>query len=145
MKRHRHLKGGFPTGVSSQTLTTHPEARRPNLVEMCPLAVCALLLIVTGLPMFAADVNSTWNGGAANWSDAANWTPNTFYPKNGNGGFTFNASVVSGTASLTENIQIHGLSFSGGTLLGDFDLFLNQPLSWTGGTLGGVGLSLIHI
>jgi hypothetical protein len=92
----------------------------------------ALLLPVAAR---AADVNSVWGGGTGNWSEAANWTPNTAYPNNG--GLTYNARVAAGTVTLTEPIVIQQYTNSGGTLTGDFPLTINELFTWSGGTISG--------
>src|SRR5262245_2384872 len=79
---------------------------------------------------FSADVNSAWNGGSGNWSEGTNWTPSSNYPNNGNGGFTYNARVGAGTATLTEPIVLEQYTNSGGTLSGDFPLTVTGLFTW---------------
>src|SRR5688500_5094555 len=57
----------------------------------------------------AADVTSTWGGGTGNWGSAANWNNSpavSQFPNNGNGGFTYDAVISSGTVTLNQNIAI---------------------------------------
>jgi hypothetical protein len=91
----------------------------------------------------AADITSTWDGTANSWSDPSHWVNAPLagsFPNNGNGGFTYDAAVGSGTANLAGTIAIQSLNFSGGTINGNgFALTTSQPLNWTAGTLGGTG------
>jgi hypothetical protein len=110
------------------------------------LAVRTLVLLsgfVFGDVALAADVTSTWNNTTGNWSDAARWTPNTFFPNNGNGGFTYDAIINGGTVTLDANVTIEAFNLSGGTLRNaaatNFALTLNNLFTWTGGVLGGPG------
>src|SRR5262245_12140024 len=64
----------------------------------------------------AADVTSTWNGTTGNWSDATRWSSNPNFPNNGNGGFTYDAIINSGSVTLDQDIAIEKLTLSGGTL-----------------------------
>src|SRR4051812_13147672 len=77
-----------------------------------------LFLAVTASSVYGADVSSTWNGASSNWGVAGNWSnvPSVAqFPNNGNGGFTYDATVASGTPSLNVNIAIEALNMSGGT------------------------------
>jgi hypothetical protein len=64
-----------------------------------------VLLILGGLipgltaPAAAVPIEAAWNGGAGNWSSAANWTPNQV-PNNGSPGATdtYNVRVDNGNA-----------------------------------------------
>ncbi len=89
----------------------------------------------------AADITSTWNGATANWT-SSNWfnTPNVpFYPNNGNGGFTYNATVSSGTVTLNQDIAIDNLAFSWGVIQGNANLELLGSLNWNSGRFAGTG------
>jgi hypothetical protein len=93
----------------------------------------------------AADVVSSWAGpafGTESWSNAANWvnTPAVaHYPNNGNGGFTYDAILnVNGTALLSEPITLQTLTLDAGTIEGDFNLTINQNMTWTGGEMRGI-------
>ena len=85
----------------------------------------------------AADVSATWLGGNGNWGNATLWDTNPNFPNNGNGGFTYDATINSGTATLDRNIAIQRLFLNGGGIDGSFNLTLNDGLSWTGGTIAG--------
>jgi hypothetical protein len=87
----------------------------------------------------AQDVSSTWQGNTANWSTPSEWSPSDFYPNNGNGGNTFDATINGGTATLTEAIAVRNLTMIGGTIAGAFDLGLTGDMTWSGGTLSGSG------
>ncbi|MEO8351534.1 MAG: hypothetical protein ABI680_07375, partial [Chthoniobacteraceae bacterium] len=102
----------------------------------------ALALVALSLPNSgrAADVTSTWNTTTGVWGDAANWTPNTFFPNNGNGGSTYDAVLSNGgTIELDQDITIEKLALSNGGVTGDFDLTLNDQLTWNGGGMSGSG------
>src|SRR5687768_7930856 len=87
----------------------------------------------------AADVVSTFNpgGGSRNWGSSASWSnspPVNHFPNNGNGGFTYDAVVNTGSLTLDQNITIQKLNWTGGNLFGEADLTLNELLTWSGGT-----------
>src|SRR4051794_17089750 len=69
-----------------------------------------------GLPAEArAQSVSIWNGTAGNWSDFTKWSTNPLYPNNGNGGFTYNASISSGTVTLDSSVTLNRFTLSGGS------------------------------
>ena len=70
-----------------------------------------------GTVALAADVTSTWNGTTGNWSDASRWSSVDF-PNNGNGGFTYDAIINSGTVTLDLNVMIEAFKFGGGAITG---------------------------
>src|SRR5688500_9825298 len=87
--------------------------RAPRRAALCSAAAAAALLACAA-DSPAADVTSTWFGGTGSWHSAANWTnnpplnPNQF-PNNGNGGFTYDAVLNSGTAALSSGTTIQRL------------------------------------
>ena len=114
--------------------------------DLCPPVfttsgpVAAILLGLGALPSFAGD--ATWDGGADSWNTAAEWTstPAGNYPKNGNAGQNWNATLNSGSAVLAvENISIQLFTLTGGVLTGSFNLTTAGLLTWSGGTMSGAG------
>ncbi len=105
-------------------------------------AVAAVSLATASLAR-AADINSTWFGGSGAWESAGNWANSpsvTQYPNNGNGGFTYDATVNAGTATMGGPITIESLTFGGGTIAnGGFNLNVNQTINWAAGSLSGSG------
>jgi hypothetical protein len=93
------------------------------------------------LTAFPADIISTWNGTTGPWSDANRWSSADF-PNNGNGGFTYDAIINSGTVTLDLGVVIQALSMTGGTLTGASDLTANELLTFSGGTMGGAGTTV---
>ncbi|MEM6504856.1 MAG: PEP-CTERM sorting domain-containing protein [Planctomycetota bacterium] len=87
-----------------------------------------------------AQVNSTWDGTNGNWTDASKWST-TDFPKNGNGGFDFNAFINAGIVTLNDFIDIDGLEISGGELIIDAPqpLSIFQDFDLIGGTISGSG------
>jgi hypothetical protein len=83
----------------------------------------------------AADFSAIWDGGNGNWSDFIHWSSNPNYPNNG-GGFTYDATINSGTVTLDRDITLQRLFLGNGTLTGAFQLSLNEGVTWTGGTIG---------
>ena len=62
--------------------------------------------------IYGADKVADWNSSTGNWSDASKWTitpgpvdPGTI-PNNGNGGFTYDANINSGSATLDLNVGV---------------------------------------
>jgi hypothetical protein len=101
-------------------------------------SMIALLFFVISAPPVDAVVNSLWNGANGNWTDAIDWSSNPNYPNNG-GGVKYNATIPAGSVALNRNIRIEQFVLTGGSLLGGFDLTLNQGMTWTAGTLGNTG------
>jgi fibronectin-binding autotransporter adhesin len=93
-----------------------------------------------------ADVVSTWNGTTGNWTDFTRWSSNPLYPNDGNGGFTYDVVVNSGTITqdLLAGITVEKLTFGGGTIGGDYNLTVNDLSAWTGGTMSGTGSTRIE-
>ena len=83
--------------------------------------------------------NSLWGGGSGHWADASHWSSNPYYPHNGNGGLTYDATVTTGSVTLDQDITIQRFTLGGGALGGGSTLTLNDGLTWTAGTLGGAG------
>ncbi|MEM6257106.1 MAG: PEP-CTERM sorting domain-containing protein [Planctomycetota bacterium] len=85
-------------------------------------------------------MNSTWDGTNGNWTDASKWST-TDFPKNGNGGFDFNAFINAGIVTLNDFIDIDGLEISGGELIIDAPqpLSIFQDFDLIGGTISGSG------
>ncbi|MEO2049848.1 MAG: hypothetical protein ABGX16_25085 [Pirellulales bacterium] len=106
--------------------------------KICLRVRCFAVLISTSLLTNAADVISTWDGSTGNWSDVSHWD-STDFPNNGNGGFTFDANINSGSLAVDQAINIDALAFSGGTI-GGSDALMLTPLDWTGGTFNSTGL-----
>ncbi len=113
-----------------------PHVWRSVWVLLC-LAIGGLWCLI--LTARAQVVSSTWEGNAANWSTPSEWSPSDFYPNNGNGGNTFDATINSGTATLTEAIAVRNLTMTGGAIAGSYDLALTGDMTWSGGTLTGSG------
>src|SRR5205823_1658256 len=98
----------------------------------------------------AADVTSSWTAGVSgNWSNAANWTNTPAvvqYPNNGNGGFPYNAAAnFVGTITFSENITVQQLALTSATLDGNFNLQVNQSMTWNGGGMRGTGTTTIPV
>lgn len=93
--------------------------------------------------VLASDQVSTWNGGTGNWSIASSWTTSPtdgLVPNNGNGGFTFDAIVGSGTVNLDLDVTLNGLTITGGsTIEGSGNLSVLQNVDWQYGFLNGSG------
>src|SRR5262249_10750638 len=98
-----------------------------------------VLGMLAALTARSADVTSTWDGTTNNWT-SNHWSSQN-YPNNGNGGFTYDAILGSGTVTLDQDIALQRLILTGGTLTAtsNFALTINDTLSWSGGTMGGTG------
>ena len=110
--------------------------------------LAAILIGLGSLRASGADVTSTWDGTNNNWSSTAHWSnfPNVVaFPNNGNGGFTYNAAINSGTVNLDQNIALQKLTLNAATITGAFDLSLNDASTLSGpSTIAGSGLLTIN-
>jgi hypothetical protein len=94
----------------------------------------------------AADVLSTWSGGAGNWGDATRWNnqpPVVQFPNNGNGGLTYDTVITGDTVTLDREIMIQQLHLAGGTIAGSPTLTLNEGGTWSGGRMLGPGTTAV--
>ncbi len=120
---------GTLTNVVKRIVAVHhlPKFRREYL--RAGLGLFAALTIAAN----GADVTSTWNVAydvQAPWSVATNWAPNTDFPNNGNGGFTFDVYIPNGLVLLTDDITIENLLWEGGAIRGAGGLTLNGAFTW---------------
>ena len=107
-------------------------------------ALSAAAITLSCASAFAADFTSTWFISDGIWGDAANWSPSAFFPKNGNGGATYDAVLGNGaTITLDQNIVIQQFTHTSGTVTGSFSLTLNSNLAWTGGAMSGTGTTTV--
>lgn len=84
----------------------------------------------------------SWSGGNGNWSDTAQWSPNTV--PNNNGSTHYSATVAAGIAALNSSFTVDNLTFTGGTINGSGNLTLTSLNStWTGGIFAGTGELII--
>src|SRR5436190_72625 len=115
--------------------------RKPIPVLFCALAASVQLSIFS-----ASAGDAVWNGSTDSWSNATLWTsvPADNYPKNGNAGELWNATITSGNAILdAEDITIQTLTMTGGTLSGSFNITLNAGGAFNGATMSGTGTTTI--
>ncbi len=107
--------------------------------------VVATLALASGLPVHAADQESTWDSTTNNWSDPSHWTtvPTAgLFPNNN--GQTFDAIINGGTVTLDQDIEIDNLTLTGGNIAGDFKLTLQGPMSvWGDGIQSGDGTTVV--
>jgi len=111
-----------------------PRVRFSNATIPLFLAVVGIVLSVrAGHAQFTV---SLWNGGTGNWSNAAMWSTNPFYPQDGNpAGTMYNAGVSSGAVTLDIPITISRFGIQGGTVTGTNPLTLSNGMEALGGTL----------
>ena len=93
---------------------------------------------------YGADVTSSWAGpttGVASWSNATNWAnspPVNHYPNNGNGGFTYDATISAFVGlTLTEPISLQRLTLDSCAIAGDHNLTIHEHLHWKQANMGG--------
>lgn len=82
---------------------------------------------------------ATWNGATANWTQAAEWNPNSIFPNN-DGPITYDAQIGAGAVSLDQAITINRLLLGGGAVEGAATLTALEGMAWTGGSLRGAGV-----
>ena len=126
-------------------MKTRTKTTRIRPARRITLAICAAS-IAAFCTADAADFTSTWTGGSALWSAFANWNtpgaPAGTFPNNG--AFTYDAILSNGgTITLDQNIVIQKFTLSSGTLAGNFNLTLNDNLTWTGGSMVGTGTTSV--
>ena len=86
---------------------------------MIRTAIClAAIVLLIGMalvdaPARGADQTSTWNGGNGDWDDPIMWNTNPLYPDNGNGGFTYDAIVNSGSVTVDLDVTIEAFTLAG--------------------------------
>ncbi|MCX5671992.1 MAG: PEP-CTERM sorting domain-containing protein [Planctomycetota bacterium] len=114
-----------------------------GLRSLAPHLIAWVIAICIGTtfapPSAAADRVAVWDGSSNSWSSAAHWSTNPLYPNNGNGGFTFDATIGSGTVTQDVPATIQQLELSGGNLDGAANLYLAQGGTWSRGAMGGTG------
>lgn len=109
------------------------------------LPVMAFLAGLTTATNGHGQTNAVWNGPSGNWTNAAIWSTNPFFPNNGiPAGTTYNAILNGGASTITldANITIEQLQFNTGTLSGTNTLTLNQLFTWGNGNPGSSGTLL---
>jgi fibronectin-binding autotransporter adhesin len=109
--------------------------RRRDIAKGVMALIAAAAMVDCAAPsIHAATVTSTWTGAAdSNWSNAANWSPNTVDPNNGNGGNDYD--VIIGTPSPTTlniSVTIDDLTINTGGLL---NIQVNNNLNLDGTTV----------
>ena len=95
----------------------------------------------------AANISSVWRNVSATWTNAVNWTnfPLTVnFPDNGNGGFTYDATVGGGSVVLEQDIVVQKFTHTAGTVSGVKSLTANELYTWTGGTESGTGTNFAN-
>ncbi|MEY2880942.1 MAG: hypothetical protein RLZZ15_3322, partial [Verrucomicrobiota bacterium] len=96
------------------------------------LGLLALCLLVS--PTRAVLIITTWTGGAADWTSTANWSL-AAVPGAGN-----NATISTGTVTVSDARSVGAITFSGGSLVGTGSLTLVDLGSvWSGGNLNSAG------
>jgi hypothetical protein len=110
-------------------------------VRQRQLLTFALVTLASLHSVRAADQTAIWDDSTNDWSNSAHWST-TLFPNNGNGGFTYDATLNSGTITLDRDITIEKYTQNGGTLtaVNSFTLTLNGNFAWSGGTANGAGI-----
>ena len=128
-----------------KTVDSAPQARsRPSRRRLALYAISGAALSVSALDVSSsqAAVTSTWTNtsGSFLWSNPLNWSPNTYYPSNGNGGVSdFNVVVgPPATTSLDVNVSIDSLTVNAGgaiSIQGGKILSINGPTLTDAGSI----------
>jgi len=96
------------------------------------LAAAVLAAILCGSSAWAATYTATWVGGGDNlWNNAAQWTPTTRYPNNGQPGGSDTYDVVinggASTLALNQSVAVEVFYFNGGSISNTgYTLTVNQ-------------------
>ena len=110
--------------------------RRRDIAKGVMVLIAAAAVVDCSYSFSSRDgtVTSTWTGATdSNWSNAANWSPNTFDPDDGNGGNDYDAII--GTPSPTTlniSVTIDDLTINTGGLL---NIQVNNTLNLNGTTV----------
>ena len=89
-----------------------------SYAHVLAVVMAAALTELAAHNLYAADSTSTWtNAVSGDWDIAANWTPNTFFPNNGNGGFATHDAIIDAvganyTVTLDTNVTVEDLTLS---------------------------------
>ncbi len=89
-------------------------------------------------PPGATPLSYIWQGGTGSWRDPAQWLPV------GVPGPNDSVTIAGGIVSITNGVQVAGISFSGGTIDGAGLLSLRTNFQWSAGTLTGSGSTLLE-
>jgi hypothetical protein len=100
---------------------------RKRWIKSLALAISAAIPGIT-----AAATQSTWDGSAANWSDAIHWSTAPDYPNN-TPTITYDAIIPAGQLIVDRPITIDNLTFNGGSIRADHDLSVLNATTWAGG------------
>jgi MYXO-CTERM domain-containing protein len=115
------------------------------------LRLLGAIALWNGSAAIAADVVASWIGptsGTTTWSNPANWATSPsvpHFPNNGNGGFTFDATLTSFNANvqLTEPVALQKFTLVSGAIDGPHDFVVNEQMTWIDGGMGGSGTTTI--
>ena len=90
-----------------RSMADHGTPRLGRISAIFPIVLLSAFILACP-PSGQAQVNSQWNGGTGNWNVATNWTPNSFFPNNGNGGNTYNVDIggAGGSSNVTLNVSV---------------------------------------
>jgi mannose-6-phosphate isomerase-like protein (cupin superfamily)/predicted secreted protein len=135
------LSGAFANVVSGGRLTT-TDGSGSFLVTYSGNTIVLSAFTPTG-----TNITASWLGGNGNWSNGGNWSTNPVAPNNGQPGAADLYDVTQangGTITLDVPVVIQKLALSSGTITGPNDLTTNELFTWTGGTLGGSGISHVN-
>src|SRR5262245_26833911 len=100
------------------------------------------LLFVFTLLLFGAHLRAddcVWDGSTGNWTDTARWTScGGSFPAAAD-----NATVSSGSVTLTGSQAVTNFNLSGGTVTGAGDLTVSGIWNWTAGSMSGTGETVV--
>ena len=108
------------------------------IVSALARTACIVSLLLVMLSSAQGATPSTWDGANSNWSSTTHWSTNPFFPDNGNGAPTYDATINSGVVNLDVDVDLSSLSIKGGTLSGAGSLTADQ-VTLSGGTLATTG------
>jgi hypothetical protein len=114
-----------------------------------------VLLVLLGAEGLAQAANKTWTGAiSTDWFNSGNWNP-AGVPGEGDAVFVASGNPVAGSSLIVASLSLSGgtctfdgptqlgaLNQTGGTL-GGTNLLVATNLVWTGGTMQGLGMTLV--
>ena len=104
---------------------------------LCVFALLTFLFFL--VPWTAQAATCTWDGSVGDWGDIGHWSC-AAVPGAGDA-----VVISSGEVTVTSDVQVDNLTFTGGILWSDAIITVASSMSWSGGALFGSGSTFIPV